>query len=815
MPKAAVAQTNFTAGEISPRLRGRVDIAKYANAAALLSNALPTIYGGARKRPGLRLLDCKGDIASFGDARMLPFVFDDDSYLVLINSSTIRVIDPEIAPSGSTTPVVTPTGSATISSSYANVNYAQGGDTMFLFHTNLVTLRLLRFSATKWAYEVAPFDPPPADDVGEIHTAGITPSATTGAITLSCAFNAFVAGDVGRYYTDRTGRALITGYTSATQVSATVEVALASGATSLARIYGAPNATLTPSAVGTIGQTITLTAGVNVFKGSYGAFNANHLGATVEINGGLVVITAIASGTSATANVYRVLSSTTAAPAKSWRLLFSPWNGVDKYPRCGTFYQQRLYVAGTVAKPNTIWGTVTGEYYNFAQGVADDDALAFEIVSDQYNPIKYLTTFRDLVVSTTGGEFLMQGGIETPISPTNVRVVPQTTYGTADVRPIRIGQEMVFAQLHAKKVRSASFVDIDVLQSPDISVLAEHLLRIGIKRWAYAAQPESVVWMLLNDGSIASLSYDRDQDVFAFARHSVAGATVIDLAVVPFNGADRPFLYLSRGGRYMIEYFDDAVAMDHFVEILNPLNTGTVTGTTTKTVTTVAHGLVTNDRFVIEMTPGSWGTFTVASTPTADTFTFSYAGTVQSPTTWRKAQISWNVGTNGYSGADSYSLDGLWFSYTPATGKWAYMGPASTNGSGVLSSSPNYYAGIRFGLRITSQIKTLPTEIGTQEGTAQGSASSIHELMVRLNDSMGGEMTLSGNPIKLPKQLTFPATGTNDPDDTYTGDHIESGIVGWGKTGSGDWDGTITFDHDQPCRFEILSIVKRTTVNAG
>lgn len=816
MPKASVAQTNFTAGEISPRLRGRVDIAKYANAAKRLFNTLPTIYGGARKRHGSRLLDCKGDIASFGDARMLPFVFDDDVYLVLINSSTIRVIDPEIAPSGSTTPVITPTGSATISTAYSGINYAQGGDTMFLFNTNLATLRLLRFAAAQWAYETVPWDPPPADDVGEICTATAA-SATTGTVTLTSAFTSFVAADVGRYYTDRTGRALITAYTSATQVTAVVEVTLKAGTVNLTRIYGAPNSTLTPSAVGTVGQTITLTASADTFKS---LVNVSHIGAMVEINGGLVQITAIASATSATAKVYRVLSSIAAAPAKSWRLLFNPWNAVDKHPRCGTFYQQRLYVAGTVAQPQTFWGTVAGEYYNFAQGVDDDDAFSFEIASDQYNPIKHLTTFRDLIISTTGGEFLVQGGIETPVSPTNIRVVPQTTYGCADVRPIRIGQEMLFAQLHAKKVRSASFVDIDVLQSPDVSVLAEHLLRVGIKRWAYAAQPESIIWMLMNDGTLVSMSYDREQDVFAFAQHQMSGATLIDLCVLPFNGADRLFVYLSRGGRNMIEYFDDDVAMEHFVEVLNPLRTATLSGSGTITATTVGHGLATNDRFGMEISPGSWGTFIVASTPTADTFTFSGSG-IQSPTTWRKAQISWNVGTNGYSGADSQSLSGQWFSYQPNTGTWDYRGDITTNGSGVLSSSPNYYVGIRFGIKYASQIITLPTEIGSAEGTAQGNASSIHEIVVRLNDSMGGSITLSGNPESLPRQLVpvggIPGTfdPTNNPANTYTGDHRITGIRGWGNTGSGDWDGSITFNHNDATRFEILSIIKKLTSNQG
>ncbi len=50
MPRVSLQQTNFTAGEISPRLVGRTDIDRYANAARSLVNAYPVIHGGAKRR---------------------------------------------------------------------------------------------------------------------------------------------------------------------------------------------------------------------------------------------------------------------------------------------------------------------------------------------------------------------------------------------------------------------------------------------------------------------------------------------------------------------------------------------------------------------------------------------------------------------------------------------------------------------------------------------------------------------------------------------------------------------------------------------
>lgn len=52
MPLQRVIQTNFTGGEVSPRLYGRVDTAKYQNGAKTIENFIVTPYGGVKRRTG-------------------------------------------------------------------------------------------------------------------------------------------------------------------------------------------------------------------------------------------------------------------------------------------------------------------------------------------------------------------------------------------------------------------------------------------------------------------------------------------------------------------------------------------------------------------------------------------------------------------------------------------------------------------------------------------------------------------------------------------------------------------------------------------
>ena len=90
MPKENTIQTNFTAGEISPRLYGRIDIAKYRNGATTIENAQILPHGGATKRSGTVFAAAQRD--STNKARLHPFQFStDESYVLCFENNIIRI----------------------------------------------------------------------------------------------------------------------------------------------------------------------------------------------------------------------------------------------------------------------------------------------------------------------------------------------------------------------------------------------------------------------------------------------------------------------------------------------------------------------------------------------------------------------------------------------------------------------------------------------------------------------------------------------------------------------------------------------------
>lgn len=570
MPRVTSLQTNFTAGELSPRLYGRVDVARYTNGAAEISNGCVLVQGGVTRAYGSRYVAPTKTASK--RSRLIPYVFNrtqaymlefGDFYMRVFTQSGARV---ESSP-GVPYEIATPYSEAMLD----DIDYSQGADTMFLWHESLPTRRLQRFADTQWVMAEASWVNQPTDETGERfnQVATLSDASVGSGRTLTVPVGAFTAADgiAGRTITAGAGVASITAYVSATQLTVTVDRAFAS--TSLAanswKMTASPQVTLTPSVEGPVGVSITLTSSdANTFT------TARHVGAYVRINDGLVKISSVTGGV-ATGTVISALSGTTAAPPDAWALEYPVWNAVDGYPRTGTLWEQRLIAAGSPAYPQTVWGTRTGEYFNFSRGVDDADGFAFTIASDEINPIQFVTGSRTLVAFTSGGEFTLQGGVEKPITPTNVQVRPRSNHGCARVRPVKIGREELFVQRAGRKLRAFSYnVSNDDYTAPNITVLSEHVSESGIAQLAWQKEPESWLWALLEDGTLACCTYElQDENVLAWTRRSTgAGMDAVEsIATIPdAGGTEQLWAVVARtvaGAtvRY-VERFDSGVLSD-------------------------------------------------------------------------------------------------------------------------------------------------------------------------------------------------------------------------------------------------------------
>jgi len=132
------------------------------------------------------------------------------------------------------------------------------------------------------------------------------------------------------------------------------------------------------------------------------------------------------------------------------------------------------------------------------------------------------------------------------------------------------GKVVLFVQRSGRKLRELAYVfEVDGLRSPDMTLLAEHITRPSLDELAYQEQPQNIVWGVRSDGVLLGFTYERDQNVTAWHRHELGGASnaagtlipvVESIAVIPAPDGTRDELYMvvkryiNGGTKRYIEY---------------------------------------------------------------------------------------------------------------------------------------------------------------------------------------------------------------------------------------------------------------------
>jgi hypothetical protein len=254
-----------------------------------------------------------------------------------------------------------------------------------------------------------------------------------------------------------------------------------------------------------------------------------------------------ASGTSFTVPSAGIEADFTQSPPEDVAL----FDGTDKYPGVCTFFEQRLCFARTNNQPQTIWGSVTGDFENMNSSafVNADDAYEFTINARQVNEIRALIPLEALIILTSGAEWVMRaGGGSDAVTPASVDLKAQSQFGCSDVQPVVIGNSVLFVEYSGSVVRDLTYsYEIDGYKGNSLSVFANHLLEgYHITEWAYQRDPDSVVWAIRNDGTLLALTYYKEHNVFGWSRHDTQGTFESTATIPNDSGLDEVYFIVKR-----------------------------------------------------------------------------------------------------------------------------------------------------------------------------------------------------------------------------------------------------------------------------
>ncbi|GAF83322.1 unnamed protein product, partial [marine sediment metagenome] len=154
---------------------------------------------------------------------------------------------------------------------------------------------------------------------------------------------------------------------------------------------------------------------------------------------------------------------------------------------------------------------------------------AFELDIPTSNTIRWIASLDALMVGTSGDEWRIRAtSIDAALTPTNFNIRQQTARGCRNIQALEVNEAVLFVDYVGRKVRELTYSDEKAkFVSPDLTALAEHITEGGITSHAHQRNPDSIVWCTLSDGTLLSMTYEREQDVVAWARH-LTGLTQVD-----------------------------------------------------------------------------------------------------------------------------------------------------------------------------------------------------------------------------------------------------------------------------------------------
>jgi hypothetical protein len=610
MPAFHKYHLSFNAGELSPFLVSRVDQDKYESGCQTLENFTVLPYGGLMRRSGTQYLgpakypDKTCRLIGFNFSVTTNFILEFGEKYVRFWTNGTQVLKPAANVSAWVTSHAYVVGNyvmnvgtmyycviAHTSGTFATdlaagkwvaqtilevvtsyladdlreIQYCQINDLMYLTHPDHPPAKLTRKADDNWTFAEISWTWPPGIEENTTSTT-ITPSATTGTVTLTASSAIFKPEHVGSYW--QLGHRRSDSY---------VELALGTTSTWSNNLYvlGPWEFTTYGSWQGTvyIERIIPNTANWEVLRSySSASVGQRNVAATgteekptyLRINFttagqagtsaplarlqagdnrvyGFAKIAAYISATQVSATVLSAFYSATGTYLWS-EAAFSTASG---FPRTVCLHDQRLIFGGTKLRPLAIYGSQIGDFENFRYGALDDQAFSFTISSNESNPINWLVSSTKMLVGTAGDEWSIGAtNTDQAMGPGNVDAKQQSSYGSAFLQAEVVNDVVLFAQRQAHKIREMTYnFEKDGWVAPDLTILSNHISGTGFAETAFAQQPDSIFWCITRDGQLVGLTYEREQKIYGWHRHTTDGE--FESVATIYGGANADEVWVS------------------------------------------------------------------------------------------------------------------------------------------------------------------------------------------------------------------------------------------------------------------------------
>jgi hypothetical protein len=460
-----------------------------------------------------------------------------------------------------------------------NVRYAQSGDIIFIAVDGQPPIKIERRGVKSWSVTSFNLVDGP---FGPLNTGPITLAAgalSGGYITLTASAAYFKATDVGALFKLVSAGQIVTD-TTTTENDGTGSVRVVGVGTSRnvqvsATGFGTATVTLqqsTDDATWVDVKTYTSTASETyndtldnsilyyrlfIKTGDYSSgtylLRLTYAGGAIE---GVGRVAAYTSTTVVRVNALEAFGSTDAT--LNWYR--DEWYKDAKYPSATAMAEGRLWFAGK----GKFYGSVSDSFFSFDTELEGDSAaIAKTIAAGPTETIHWLMPLSRLIIGMVDDEMsIRSNSFGVVLTPLNTNVKGGSSQGAAPIEPVVARNRGYFVQRSGNRLYELEYSPgQDSHESIDMMTLNPTIGNPGIVRIAITMQPDARIHLVMTDGTMRSVLFNRIDDVLAWTRTETDG-DIEDLVVLPEAGQDALYMVVSRtAGRFLEKFAPDDEAI--------------------------------------------------------------------------------------------------------------------------------------------------------------------------------------------------------------------------------------------------------------
>lgn len=485
-----------------------------------------------------------------------------DFYIDLFSyAKAASLVDSIAIASSGTMEIATPWAAADL----PNLRWDQSGDVVFVACSGYRQRKIERRDNGSWSVVVYESDNGPFM-VLNTSAITITPSATSGDITLTASQSLFKSSQVGALIKlTQTGQSATVSISAENTFSSPIRVTGVDGARQFAIIItGTWVATVTLQySVGAVGSWVDAPAGSytantalsyddtldnQIIYYRIGVKTGGYTSGTVEASlsyssgsqSGVARITSFTSATVVNAAVLTDFGDTSATT--DW--YESYWSSYRGFPSSCALYEGRLWWAGR----DRVQGSVSDSFANFDdETVGDSGPINRSIGSGPVDQIYWMMPMQRLLLGAGGSIWSARSSsFDEPLTPTNFNLKDISTQGADQVNAVKIDTAGVFVQRSGSRVYQAGYDG----NSYDYTVteLTGHVPEAGepgIIRVAVQRQPETRVHFVRSDGTVAVMVLDVQEQINCWVDVETDGL-IEDVCILPGETEDQVYYTVNR-----------------------------------------------------------------------------------------------------------------------------------------------------------------------------------------------------------------------------------------------------------------------------